>query len=572
VNTNETLPWRSVYRQGTPIAITPPHRTMLDVFTHAVESAPDQVAIRYFDGALTYTDIDEAADALACALVDNGFRPGDRLALFLQNNPSFVIGLVAAWKAGGIAVAVNPMNTSRELTYLLRDSAATSMLCLDTLLETVLETVSGSALPLDLRRIIVTRTGDFQTRDDDRVLPKADRPLPPEQRDLIEVLGRATAQRFATTSPNPDDAAVLTYTSGITGEPKAAVNTHAAMSFNSYTFREWLGLSVLDSVLGIAPLFHITGLVGHIGAAFAAQCPLILTHRYHPQVMLESIRECRPTFVVGVITALRNLVAASDRPADDFASLRAVYSGGAPVSPAVVEEFRQQTGKYIHNIYGLTETSAPTHATPLGVSAPVDARTGALSVGVPVFNTMVRILDEDGHEVATNDIGEIAVRGPQVISAYWNKPVETAHTIIDGELRTGDIGYMNEDGWFFVIDRKKDMINASGYKVWPREIEDVLYFHPAVREAAVVGVPDPYRGETVKAFVVLREHATCSIDDLQQFCRERMAAYKYPRTIEIVQELPKTLTGKVLRRRLREEHLPPNTAEAVPSEPDPTRR
>jgi len=218
----------------------------------------------------------------------------------------------------------------------------------------------------------------------------------------------------------------------------------------------------------------------------------------------------------------------------------------------VNEEFRAKTGIYIHNIYGLTETNAPTHATPLGAAAPVDPASGALSIGVPVFGTVSRILDEHGEEAGVGEIGEIAISGPQVIPGYWNRPEETAQALPGGELLTGDVGFMDAFGWFYLVDRKKDMINAAGYKVWPREVEDLLHTHPSVREVAVVGVPDPYRGETVKAFVSLRPGATATPEDLVRYGKDIMAAYKYPRIIEIVDELPKTLTGKILRRELRD--------------------
>jgi len=228
-----------------------------------------------------------------------------------------------------------------------------------------------------------------------------------------------------------------------------------------------------------------------------------------------------------------------------------LYSGGAPIAPAVTDRFEEQTGLYIHNIYGLTETNSPSHGVPLGARAPVDPNSGALSVGVPVFNTLVRILGEDGEELPVGEVGEIATSGPQVVPGYWNKPEATEASLPGGELRTGDVGFMDAAGWFFLVDRKKDMINAAGYKVWPREVEDVLYGHPAVREAAVVGVPDEYRGETVKAFVSLRPGVEVTEQELIDYCKANMAAYKYPRTIDFIDELPKTTTGKILRRELR---------------------
>jgi long-chain acyl-CoA synthetase len=328
--------------------------------------------------------------------------------------------------------------------------------------------------------------------------------------------------------------------------------THAAMAFNSQTYRDWMGFTAEDSVLGVAPLFHITGLIGHMGIALIAACPLVISHRFEPQVIIDAIREHRPTFTIGSITVFINLSGQPDVTKADWSCFRMIYSGGAAIAPAITDQFLEKTGVYIHNLYGLTETNSPSHAVPLGSKAPVDPKSGALSVGLPIFNTVVRILDEARNEVPAGENGEIAISGPEVVHGYWNKPKETAEGLPGGELLTGDIGFMNEDGWFYVVDRKKDMINASGFKVWPREVEDVLYSHPAVHEAAVVGVPDEYRGETVKAFVSYNPGTTVSEDELIAFCKEQMAAYKYPRSITFLDDLPKTTSGKVLKRELRD--------------------
>jgi long-chain acyl-CoA synthetase len=258
------------------------------------------------------------------------------------------------------------------------------------------------------------------------------------------------------------------------------------------------------------------------------------------------------TFTVGSITAFIALMNAKTADQRDLSKLNKLVSGGAPIAPATVEAWEEKFGAYIHNIYGLTETTSPSHCVPIGTRAPVDPGSGALSVGVPVFNTVVRVVDDDGNELPPGEIGEFVTSGPQVVSGYWNKPEETEHAIPGGQLHTGDVGLMDENGWFFLVDRKKDMINVSGYKVWPRDVEDALYGHEAVKEVAVVGVPDEYRGETVKAFVSLKEGKSASDEELIAFCKEQMAAYKYPRQIEFVEELPKTASGKVLRRELRD--------------------
>jgi long-chain acyl-CoA synthetase len=393
---------------------------------------------------------------------------------------------------------------------------------------------------------------DGQSRNDERLFAGLRRLRPDGTLDLEEIFSQNAGRRPVPVDPGSDDVAVLCYTSGTTGVPKGAMCTHGNMVFNAQTYRDWMGFTAEDSVLGVAPLFHITGLIGHMGVALLAGCPLVINHRFEAGVVMDAIREHQPTFTVGSITVFINLSGLAGAAIQDWSSFRMIYSGGAPIAPAVTDQFMAKTGLYIHNIYGLTETNSPSHAVPLGKKAPVDPNTGALSVGVPVFNTVVRILDEAGKEVPVGQIGEIATSGPQVVPGYWNKPEATAESLPGGELRTGDVGFMDPDGWFYLVDRKKDMINAAGYKVWPREVEDVLYGHPAVREAAVIGVPDQYRGETVKAFVSLKPGAAVTEDELIGFCKQQMAAYKYPRSIEFVEDLPKTTTGKILRRELRD--------------------
>ncbi|HEX4248011.1 MAG TPA: AMP-binding protein [Pseudonocardia sp.] len=545
-------PWLARYSDGLPADLETEYGTLLELFNASVARAPDTEAIRYFDGVLTLAELDAASDALAVGLAAQGFAPGDRLAVYVQNNPAFVVGLLGAWKAGGAAVAINPMNKARELTYLLTDSGATALLCLEELYETVAKGVLDTG-ETQVRSVITASALDWQTRNDPRLFADTRKTRHEGTLDLLELIEGNAGRKPEAQAPKPDDIAILTYTSGTTGVPKGAMNTHATMSFNAQTYREWMGLTTADSVLGVAPLFHITGLIGHVALALLVPFPLVLAHRFHPDVVLDAIREHRPTFTVGAITVFISLAGIDGVTKDDFASFRMLYSGGAPIAPAVTDRFEGQTGLYIHNIYGLTETNSPSHGVPLGARAPVDPNSGALSVGVPVFNTVVRILGEDGEEVPVGEIGEIATSGPQVVPGYWNKPEATAASLPGGELRTGDVGFMDADGWFYLVDRKKDMINAAGYKVWPREVEDVLYGHPAVREAAVVGVPDEYRGETVKAFVSLRPGVEVTERELIDYCKANMAAYKYPRSIEFIDELPKTTTGKILRRELRDQ-------------------
>jgi long-chain acyl-CoA synthetase len=387
------------------------------------------------------------------------------------------------------------------------------------------------------------------------LLAESKRNRDPDTIDLHELVEAHRGRSPSIPSLGPDDIAFLTYTSGTTGPPKGAMNSHGNVVFNAQAYRDWVGLSDRDVVLGVAPLFHITGLVAHIAVGLLTGMPIVLSYRLDPDLALELIERHGVTFTVGSITVFIALMNAPSADKRDLSKFRKVVSGGAPIAPPTVEAFERKFGAYIHNIYGLTETTSPSHCVPIGKRAPVDEQSGALSVGVPIFNTIVRVVDEEDNDVAPGEVGEIVTSGPQVVSGYWNKPEETEHALPGGELHTGDVGLMDPDGWFYIVDRKKDMINAAGYKIWPREVEDVLYGHDAVREAAVIGVPDEYRGETVKAFVSLKPSAQATEDELIAFCKERMAAYKYPRQVEFLDEIPKTPTGKILRRELRDKEV-----------------
>jgi len=542
-------PWLSSYRKGTPTDITPEFSNALEMFQAAAKRNPDLAAIKYFDATISVAELDAQSTALAAGLLANGFQKGDRLAVYLQNIPQFLVAMLGTWKAGGVMVSVNPMNRSRELDYMLKDSGATVLLCLESLYGAVAKDVVPNT---NVKLVITTSELEYQTRNDPRLFKDVKRERHAGTVDLLELIAAHRGQSVPPVTLAPSDVAFLTYTSGTTGVPKGARNTHGNVVFNSQAYRDWIDLSSDEVILGVAPLFHITGLVAGVTISFLLPATLVLNYRFDPAVMLDCIREHRPTFTVGAITVFIALSNAPGVEPADFASLHKIYSGGAPIAPAIADAFKARFGHQIHNIYGLTETTSPSHGVPLGAETPVDPTSGALSVGVPIFNTIVRIVGEDGQELPPGEIGELVTEGPQVVAGYWNKPEETEKSIPNGRLHTGDVGFMDANGWFYIVDRKKDMINASGYKVWPREVEDVLYGHPAVREAAVVGVPDDYRGESVKAFISLKPGTTATPEEIQAFCKERMAAYKYPRQVEIVDELPKTVTGKILRRELRD--------------------
>jgi long-chain acyl-CoA synthetase len=544
-------PWLRLYGPGIPHEIEPEYGSMLAAFRESAARVPEQTALQYFGTAVSYGELDELSDALAAGLQEAGFAPGERLAVYLQNMPQFVIAMLATWKASGIMVSVSPMLKHKELAAQLTDSGATALITLESLWREVARDVVPDT---DVRTVVTTSELDF-LEEVPELLAGSSKRRDEETLDLV-----AMTEQFGGRQPDvppvlgPDDIAFLTYTSGTTGPSKGAMNSHRNVIFNAQTYRDWIGLTAEDVTFGAAPFFHITGLIGNLAAPLLIGMPIVMSYRFDPDVALELIERHGATFTVASITAFIALMNAPTAPQRDLSRFTKLVSGGAPIAPPTVEAFEQQFGAYIHNIYGLTETTSPSHCVPIGTRAPVDPDSGALSVGVPIFNTVVRVVDDSGNEVEPGQIGEFVTAGPEVVSGYWEKPAETEHAIPGGQLHTGDVGFMDEQGWFYLVDRKKDQINASGYKVWPRDVEDVLYAHDSVREAAVVGVPDDYRGETVKAFVSLKPGEDASEDELIAFCKERMAAYKYPRQIEFIDELPKTASGKILRRELRDRY------------------
>ena len=542
-------PWLSLYDPSIPAVMEREYENALDMFRASLHRSPAAPIIRYFDATLTLTELDELSDALAVALSADGFSKGDRLALVLQNIPQFIVATVAAWKLGVIVVPINPMYRERELNEVLTDSGARAVICLDSTADLVATASEGTAV----RTVITTSPLEFQTRNDPRIFPSTERPTARDAVDLMELIAKHRGSHPGEVHLEPEDLALLPYTSGTTGPPKGSMNSHANVVFTAQIYRDWVGLGEGGAMFAVAPLFHITGLIGHIAAPILAATPAILTCRFEPVVAAEAIAEHQATTTIGAMTVFIAFTNNSAVTAEHLSSFRSVYSGGAPIPKAALEAFRAKFGHYIHNGYGLTETNSPAIVVPFAREAPVDKDSGAVAIGVPVPSTIAWVVDDSDALVPVGEIGEIVVSGPQVAQGYWKNPQESEHAMPGGRFHTGDVGFMDEQGWFYIVDRKKDQINASGFKVWPREVEDVLYEHPAVREAAVVGVRDEYRGETVKAFVSFKEGASATTEELIGFCKEHLAAYKSPRLVEVMEELPKTVTGKILRRQLRKD-------------------
>jgi long-chain acyl-CoA synthetase len=547
--TDQHRPWLALYRD-VPAVIEPAHETGLDMFRATFERDPAAILVHYFDRPIMAGQFDAMSDALAVALQERGVEAGSRVAMYLQNIPQVLIAVLAAWKCGAVIVPCNPMLRERELVKILSGSGSRVLICQEDLYADVVQ----AALPSTAVAHVIT-TSPLEFLEPEASLPTMlagmTRLRHSQATDLMALVEQHRGQAPAEVEITGDDVAFMVYTSGTTGDPKGAMNTHRNVVFATSVYERWIGLTRADTILGLAPLFHVTGLIGHVALAMLTGSPLVLFYRFDAAEACRLAERHRATFTVSAITAFIALLNSDAMQRHDLSSLTKVYTGGAPTPPSVLEDWHGRTGVRIQPMYGLTEATSPTHMTPHGSIPPIDPHTGAMSVGVPVCNTFAKVMTDAGYEAAPGEIGEFVIAGPQIVPGYWQKPVETGKSIGPDGLRTGDVGFMDDKGWFYLVDRSKDMIVASGFKVWPREVEEVLYQHPAVREAAVVGVPDPYRGETIKAVISLKAGQNVTADEIKAFARERMAAYKYPRVVEIMDELPKTTSGKIMRRLLQ---------------------
>jgi len=547
-------PWLKTYPQWLPDELGVPDHSILDAFLHSTSAYPADPCIHYFDRTLNYKEIGEIAAALAAAMAGMGIGRRDRVIVVMQNIPQAVIACLAIWMRNGIVVPLNPMYTAEDLEHYLNDCGAQYFICQDD----IYAGQAGAALQdrPDVK-IITTSPLDLlgtEPKHPDQFKGAIKKTFAATQ-DFMELVHAYSDREVSLASPRPDDLAYLVYTSGTTGPAKGAMIRHRNVLHNAIVYQTACRMDRNDVVLGVAPLFHITGIVAHLAIAFHLGIPIVLLARFDVQETLRHIEKCGVTFTVASITVYIAMLNHPQLKGFDLSRLKKAYSGGAPVSPSTAKKFTEDMGLMIYNVYGLTESCSPATITPLGMEGPVDEHTGALSVGLVTPGHEARIVDLENPdiEMPIGEEGELVLSGPGITDGYWEKPQETANAIKNGRFFTGDVAKMDAQGWCYIVDRKKDLINVSGYKVWPRDVEDVLYQHPAVKEAAVVGVSDDYRGETVKAFVALVDDQKDKItpDDLISFCRQKMAAFKYPRIVEIIDEVPKTPTGKFLRRQLR---------------------
>ncbi|GGJ49766.1 long-chain-fatty-acid--CoA ligase [Virgibacillus salexigens] len=521
----------------------------------STERFPKKKALHFMGKELAYEELYTQAAKMANYLQMLGMEKGDRIAIMLPNCPQSVICYYGALMAGGIVVQTNPLYKERELQYQLNDSGATFIVCLDVLLPRVTNVKDNT----DLKHTIVACLKDYLPFPKNIIYPyiqkrqynmvvKAEQGEDMHTWEYIMETARATYEPV-TIDPK-EDLALLQYTGGTTGFPKGVMLTHYNLVSNVEMCDAWVYKTKPgeEIVLGVLPFFHVYGMTAVMNNSILIGAKMILLPKFDPTEVLKTIHKQKPTLFPGAPTIYVGLLNHPKLTNYDLSSIEACISGSAPLPTEVQEQFEEVTGGKLVEGYGLTESSPVTHANFVWHQR----RNG--SIGVPWPDTDSKIFNmETMEEAAIGEVGEIAVKGPQIMKGYWNNPEETDQVLKDGWLFTGDLGYQTEDGYFYIVDRKKDMIIAGGYNIYPREVEEVLYEHEAVQEAVVAGIPDPYRGETVKAYVVLKQGFNLTEEDLNTHCRKHLAAYKVPKKYDFRDELPKTAVGKILRRQLVED-------------------
>ena len=535
-------PWLRHYDYWVPERASFPRQSVFEVLNLAATQFSDRPATAFVSVETTFGELRRQAERLAAALCELGIRKGDRVGIMLPNCPQYLVSFFAIARLGAIATNVNPLYTPREVALVIADSGMRAIIALDLLAATI-QAVSGGS---PIETIITTSmASDSSIRSQVPATPEGTLALS----DLIADADVAALPKVDCDAEN--DVAALVYTGGTTGLPKGAMLTHCNLFAAVVQCSLWGGPFIRrgeDRFLVVIPYFHVYGLVvGMLFGVWQAALQVIIP-KYDPKQLLEAVRLYQPTYFPAVPTLFISLLNHPEARNSGLDRVQRFNSGSAPLPVEVLEQFERLSGATLLEGYGMTETAA------LATTTAALAKRKPGSIGLPVTGTDLKIVDlENGErEVGVGEEGELCIRGPQVMKGYWNKPEETARTIRGGWLYTGDVARMDEDGYFYIVQRKKDLIIVSGFKVYPTEVENVLYLHPAVREAAVIGLSDSYRGELVKAFVVLRPGAAASTEELIEHCRTRLVHYKVPSVIEITDTLPKSAIGKTLRRELRE--------------------
>jgi len=541
--------WTAWYDPGVPSEVDIPAVTLPAMLDRSVERFGGRPATVFMGRTLTFAELGAEVGHCASLLAEGGVRRGDRVALLFPNVPHEVIAYYGALRAGAVVVQINPLGTDQDMANALKDSGAKVLIALDVLLGRFLGGITG----VPLEHLFVSRLGSALPFGDriklqlGRLLGKVS--LPP--RNLGEDFGARLARTTsvaATAAIGPDDLALLQYTGGTTGTPKAAMLTHRNLVANVEQSRAWEGSTPegTDACLLVVPCFHVYGMTVGMNLSVRNARTMILHARFEAEPVMRSIQRYRPTVFPGVQIFYQRIAAHPRVKRYDLTSLKMCLSGAGPLMRETQEAFEAATGARVVEGYGLTEASPVTHCNPLFGKRKIG------TIGVPFPSTDAKLVDLDTgqHEVAEGSPGELCVRGPQVMRGYWNRDVETKEVIRDGWLHTGDIAEMDAEGFFTIVDRKKEMIKSGGENVYPRDIEEVLFRHPSVQDAGVIGVPDPKLGERVKAFVVLKPGSTATAEELIGYCRASLSGFRTPKDIEFRPKLPRTEIGKLLRREL----------------------
>ncbi|TYS68994.1 long-chain-fatty-acid--CoA ligase [Sutcliffiella horikoshii] len=548
-------PWLSLYPEEIPQEINFEERTLQSYLKQAAEEYPTKTAISFLGKKLTFEEVYDQSLKLANYLKGLGIEKGDRVSIMLPNCPQAVISYYGVLLAGGIVVQTNPLYMERELEYQVNDSGSEIIITLDILYPRV----SKVKALTNLKHVIVTGIKDYLPFPKNMLYPFVQK----KQYGIVvkvehsgqnhlftEIIKQSEAQTIDVPIDPKEDLALLQYTGGTTGFPKGVMLTHMNLVSNTIMSVKWMYRckKAQEKVIGILPFFHVYGMTAVMNLSIMQAFEMVLLPKFDPETTLKTIQKEKPTLFPGAPTIYIALLNHPDIKKYDLSSIDSCISGSAALPVEVQEQFERVTGGKLVEGYGLSEASPVTHANFLW-----DERVSG-SIGIPWPNTESVILSMENGELApTGEIGEIAVRGPQIMKGYWNRKEETEAVLKDGWLLTGDLGYMDERGYFYVVDRKKDMIIAGGFNIYPREIEEILYEHEEIQEVVVAGIPDPYRGETVKAYIVKKAGSNLSEEELDQYTRKHLAAYKVPRSYEFRDELPKTAVGKILRRALVEE-------------------
>jgi long-chain acyl-CoA synthetase len=547
--------WFKFWPEDVPKHIDYPEVPLFDLLRKTAEKYPNHTALVYFDREITYKELDLASDKFATALADLGVKKGDKVAIFLPNIPQFVMAYYGAIKIGAIDTAVSPLYKEREVEHQLNDSEAETIVVLDVLYP-IIEKIWEKT---KLKRVIVTSSKDYMPSAKAflgsmlKKIPSQKVERKPNIYFFKELIDKYPANPPKVEISPKEDLVALQYTGGTTGISKGAMLTHMNFVSNAIMCAAWLrGMETGESFLVVLPLFHIYGMTTSMNTPIYLAGKSVLLPRFDAVGMLKAIQKHRVTIYCGAPTMYSMLLTHPDLSKYNLKSVRFCISGSAPLPPEIQRKWMETTNGVLVEGYGLTEASPTTHANPLDKSLKT-VKIG--SIGIPFPDTDVKIMDmETGEkELGIGEIGEIAVKGPQVMKGYWKMPEETTAVLRNEWLYTGDIGKMDEDGYFYITDRKKDLIKYKGLSVYPREIEDILYEHPAVKLCGVIGKPDPVAGEIPKAFVVLKDGATATQKEIMDFVNAKVAPYKAIRELEFRKELPMTMVGKVLRRALLEE-------------------